>query len=106
MSTLKPLNDGFLFVFCSETAGGQFIERNRGKIILTNQDLDSQGKYARWAKVVSVGDKVTDFTAGDFVLIEPLQWTKGFDFEGGRYWKSDQSKVLAIGEDESVTFAY
>ncbi len=106
MSALKPLNDGFLFTFCSDTAGGQFIEKNRGSIILTNQSLDTQGKFARWAKVVAVGDKVTDFSVDDIVLIEPLMWTKGFDFEGTRYWKSDQSKVLAIGADESVTYAY
>lgn len=106
MSALKPLTDGFLFVFCSETAGGQFIEKNSGQIILTNRDLDSQGKFARWGKVVSVGEDVTDFGVGDIVLIEALKWTRGFDYEGGRYWKSDQSKVLAIGEDESVTFAY
>lgn len=106
MSALKPLTDGFLFVFCSETAGGQFIEKNRGRIILTNQDLNSQGQFARWGKVVAVGEKVTDFGVDDYVLIESLQWTRGFDYEGARYWKSDQSKVLAIGEDESVTFAY
>lgn len=106
MTTLKPLGNGFLFEFCSATAGGQFIERNRGQIILTNQDLDSQGKFARWAKVVAVGDDVSDFTNGDIVLIESLQWTRGFDFEGKRFWKSDETKVIAIGEDESVTFAY
>jgi hypothetical protein len=106
MSALKPLNDGFLFVFYSETAGGQFIEKNKGQIILTNQDLNSQGQFARWAKVIAVGEKVTDFTVNDVVLIESLQWTRGFDYEGRRYWKSDQSKVLAIGADESVTFAY
>lgn len=106
MSQLKPLNDGFLFTFCSDTSGGNFIEKNKGAIILTNQDLEIQGKYARWAKVVAVGDKITDFAIDDIVLIEPLQWTKGFHFEGKRYWKSDQSKVLAIGADESVTFAY
>ena len=106
MTTLKPLTNGFLFVFCSDTAGGQFIERNKGQIILTNKDLDSQGKFARWAKVVAIGDDVTDFCVDDIVLIEPLMWTKGFDFEGARYWKSDESKVIAIGADESVTFAY
>lgn len=106
MTQLKPLRDGFLFEFCSETTGGQFVEKNKGVIILTNQDLDSQGKFARWGKVAAVGETVSDFSVGDFVLIESLQWTRGFDYEGTRYWKSDSSKVLAIGADESVTFAY
>ena len=106
MSKLKPLGQGFIFSFFSDTAKGQFIERNSGAIILTYQDLDNQGKYARWGKVVAVGSEVEGFGPGDIVLIEALQWTKGFDFEDTRYWKSDETKVIAIGADESVTYTY
>ena len=103
---LKPLGKFFLFSFLNDTAGGKFIERNRGMIILTNQDLDLQGKFARWAKVEAVGDDVKDFGVGDIVLIEALQWTTEVKFEGKSYWKSDEDKVIAIGEDESVTYTY
>ena len=103
---LRPLGNAFLFSFFSVTAGGKFVERNSGKIILTNQDLDSQGKYARWAKVEAVGSDVKDFRVGDIVLIEALQWTKEIRFDGKSFWKSDDSKVIAIGLDESVTYAY
>lgn len=103
---LKPLGNAFLFSFFSTTSGGKFIERNSGKIILTNQDLDTQGKYARWARVEAVGSDVKDFGVGDIVLIEALQWTKEVKFEGKSYWKSDDTKVIAIGQDESVTYAY
>lgn len=103
---LKPLGNAFLFSFFSVTAGGKFVERNSGRIILTNQDLDSQGKYARWGKVEAVGSDVKDFRVGDVVLIEALQWTKEIKFDGKSYWKSDDSKVIAIGLDESVTYAY
>jgi co-chaperonin GroES (HSP10) len=103
---LKPLGNSFIFSFFSVTSGGRFIERNRGKIILTNQGLEDQGKFARWGKVLAVGDKVKDVSVGDIVLIEALQWTKEVKFEGASYWKSDETKVLAIGSDESVTYAY
>ena len=106
MSTLVPLGNGFLFTFFSDTAKGQFIERNKGQIILTHQDLDHQGKYARWGKVEAVGSEVKGFKVGDIDLIEALQWTKGFDFEGMRFWKSDEEKVIALGDDESVTYTY
>jgi hypothetical protein len=105
-SKLKAIGNSFLFSFVNETVGGRFIERNRGTIILTNQDLNQQGSYARWGKVLSVGDLVEDFKAGDFVLIESLQWTVEHKFEDSGYWKSDDSKVLAIGADESVTYAF
>lgn len=103
---LKPLKTSFLFVFFNDTAQGLFYERNKGRIILTNKDLDSQGKYARWGKVLAVGPEVTDFKAGDIVLIEAGMWTLGFLHDGIKVWKSDQAKVIALGEDESVTYAY
>lgn len=103
---LKPIGKAFLFAFFNETYGGQFVERNKGSLILTNQDLDTQMKYARWAKVLAAGNTVTDFKNGDIVLIEPGMWTTGFTHEGVKVWKSDESKVIAIGEDESVTYTY
>jgi hypothetical protein len=103
---LQPIGNAFLFSFLSETVGGKFVGKNSGKIILTNQDLDVQGKYARWAKVTAIGSKVTDFSVGDIVLIEALKWTIEYKFNGQSYWKSDDTKVIAIGLDESVAFDY
>jgi co-chaperonin GroES (HSP10) len=105
-SKLKPLGRSFLFSFVNETVGGRFIEKNRSTIILTNQDVSQQGNSARWGKVIAVGDKVEDFAEGDLVLIESLQWTVEHKFEDKGYWKSDDSKVIAIGLDESVTYAF
>jgi co-chaperonin GroES (HSP10) len=104
--TLRPLGKAFLFSFANATYGGKFVEKNKGQIILTNQDLEGQATSARWGKVLAVGDKVDAFSVGDIVLIESLQWTIETKFEGTSYWKSDETKVIAIGEDESVTFAY
>lgn len=103
---LQAIGKSFLFTFFDTTAGGRFIERNSGAIILTNQDIRQQGDLARWGKVESIGDDVSDFQVGDIVLIEALQWTSEFRFNDKSYWKSDETKVIAIGEDESVTFAY
>lgn len=103
---LKPLGKAFIFAFTNETSGGKFTERNSGSIILTNISVDEQGKYARWAKVLAVGSEVTEFTTGDLVLIEALMWTNEFTFEKQKMWKSDESKVIAISEDESVVYAF
>ena len=74
--------------------------------LLTNQDIDHQATRARWAKVIAIGEKVNDVAVDDIVLIEALQWTLEMKFENSSYWKSDETKVIAIGQDESVTFAY
>lgn len=103
---LRPLGKAFLFQFVNETYGGKFVERNKGSIFLTNQDLTDQAKVARWGKIVAVGSEVEDLHVDQLVLIEALQWTKEYQWEKVRYWKSDESKVMATTTDESVTYAF
>jgi co-chaperonin GroES (HSP10) len=103
---LRPLKNTFLFEFFADTYGGKFVDRNSGRIILTNQDLSTQATQARWGKVIAIGEEVIDFNVGDIVLIEALQWTIEMKFEGQSYWKSDDTKVIALGDDETVTYAY
>lgn len=102
---LIPLRDNFLFKFTNEHAQGMFIEKNKFGFILTNQDTEAQGKYARWGQVTAIGEEVTEFSVGDYVLIESGMWTLGFKLGEDKVWKSDQTKVCAIG-DESLTYAY
>lgn len=104
--SLRPLQDSFLFEFTNDTAGGKFIEKNKLGLILTNQNHDEQAKFARWGKVLAIGPRVTDFDIGDLVLIESGKWTSSMKYEEKKYWRSAQDFVLAIGADESVTFAY
>lgn len=106
MTKLKALGSSIIFQFTNETSGGRFIEKSSGRIILTNQNLDEQGKYARWGKVVSIGPDVKDVLVGQFILIEPLQWTTKLVFEGAPYWRTAEEKVMAISDTDQFTFAY
>jgi hypothetical protein len=103
---LKPLKNSFLFEFVNDTAGGQFIEKNKGSIILTNQDLSHQGKFARFVRVKEIGKDVTAFKPGDLVLVEALMWTREVKFGERSIWKSDETKVIGVALDESVIYAY
>lgn len=103
---IKAINRDFLFQFTDGTAEGKFIEKAKSGIILTNQDAESQAKYARWGRVVSIGDNVTTLSVGDLVLMESGKWTTSTLWEDVKYWRSNEEFVIAIGADESVTFAY
>lgn len=103
--SLRPLQDSFLFEFTNETVGGRFIEKTNTGIILTNQDLSLQADRARWGRVLSIGEKVTEFEEGDLVLIEYGKWTTSVTFEEKKYWRSAQDFVMAISNDESVTYS-
>lgn len=105
MSVLKPLHNGILFQFLNETSAGQFIDKNKGRIIIARPELDTQGKYARWVRIEAVGERVKNCKVGDIALISPGKWTTGFTHEEIKYWKSDDEWVLAIGE-ESMAYDY
>lgn len=101
---LRPLGKAFLFVFINETRNGMFSQKNKGLIFLPNAatDVDRQGDFARFAKVLAAGTDVTEFKNGDTVLIAALKWTKGFEHDGAKVWKSDEDQVLAIFEDDNL----
>lgn len=102
---LRPLQESFLFEFTNETYGGKFVEKHRSGIILTNQDMTTQGQTPRWGRVLAIGDKVTDFEVDDLVLIEYGKWTTGVTYEEKKYWRSSQEFVMALSNDESVTYS-
>jgi hypothetical protein len=101
---IRPLGKAFLFAFLNETRHGIFTQKNKGRIFLPNAatDVDRQGDFARFAKVLAVGTTVTEFKNGDVVLIAALKWTKGFEHDGVKVWKSDEDQVLAIYEDQDL----
>lgn len=103
---IRPLGRSFLFAFLNETTEGQFVQKNKGRILLTRPEVDIQGTYARWAKVLAIGPEVKDFKNGDIVLIHPGKWTIGFTHDGVKVWKSDDEWVLATSDDESVAYDY
>lgn len=105
----QPLGNNFLFSFLSETRRGLFAQKSSGRIIIPNAapTVDEQGQLARWVKVESIGSEVTDFKVGDIVLVEPLKWTIGYIFGEDKYWKSDQTRVMATTDsDESIAIDY
>jgi hypothetical protein len=106
---LRPLHNQFFFAFLNETSNGMFVPKNKGQIIIPtvkSQDLRGQGDFGRWAKVLSIGKDVTKFKNGAIVLIDKLQWTKGFIYDEVMVWKSDEDKVLAIADDPAVAYDY
>ena len=100
---IKPLHECFIFQFTDDAAEGSFITNTRSGIVLTNQDKQENNK-ARWAKVLRVGKDVTMFKPDEYVLIEPLMWTTAMTVDDIKYWKSEQSKVMAVTDDPSMTY--
>lgn len=103
MATIKPLNNNVMFQFLDDTSGekGRFTDKTKSGIILLPGNPDKQ-KAARWGKVLAVGPDVEGVVPGDFVLIEALMWMEGVKLDGVKMWKTDDSKILVVTNDESA----
>lgn len=95
---LYPLLNGILFVFNEQLEQGKFVEYH-GKVYVGKSD-DSSIKNARWGKVIAIGPDVKDdgIKVGKHILIEPLAWTKGLEYDGIKIWRTDESRVMAVSE--------
>lgn len=106
MSQIKPLGNTVLFVFLDQTGGAQgaFSERTRSGLIIPT--TKSTQKDHRWGKVIAVGPKVDGVSPGDYVLIEALMWMEGVKVDDQKLWKTDDSKILMVTDDESLTVTW
>lgn len=94
---LNPLQRDILFIFVDEMENGKFVEKY-GSIYL-GTSTESTAKNARWGKIVALGPKVSnDVSVGMKVLIEPLAWTKGLEYDGVKVWRTIEEKILATEE--------
>ena len=80
----------------------EFGERKIGNIVLADDNRKSAGVRARWGKVYSVGDGVTEVKEGEFVLVAHGRWTRGMDIPQD---DGDTIKVWQVEYPEGVLAA-
>jgi co-chaperonin GroES (HSP10) len=95
-----------MFQFLDQTSGkaGVFSERTRSGLIIPN--LQSTQKGERWGRVLAVGPDVVGVSPGEFILIEPLMWHEGVNVDDIKMWMTNDTKVLVVTDDESLTVPY
>jgi len=96
---LQPLGKNIIFAFLEQVSHDGFIPSSGGKIILTQQNLD-HNRTPKWGMVLLTGPQVpADIKVGDYIFIEPLMWTPGFEVEGVKAWKTDSDKVMVVSSE-------
>jgi co-chaperonin GroES (HSP10) len=105
MATLRPFGNNILFKFLDETGGsrGEFSERSRSGLIIPK--LQNTQKGERWGEVLAAGPDA-GVEVGEYILIEPLMWTRNEVFEGQKIWKTNADKVMALTSDVALTVQY
>lgn len=102
-TTVVPLKNNIMFQFLDTAGGskGKFTDRATASGIVIAQ-TDAQQKLPRWGKVVAVGPD-SGVSVGEFILIEALMWSFGTEVDGEKMWKTDDSHVLMVTDDEETT---
>ena len=99
MSKLKPIRDHILFQFVDEAIRlndmTHFVDKTDWGFMTANVQRGMD--YPRVGNVVAVGPEAEDkVKIGDQILIEPLMWTTGVEFESVEYWRTDLTHVIAV----------
>lgn len=94
---LNPIRNHIIFEFLDKLdSQNQFTQTTETGIHIVGH-FDNSAKEPRWAKVLALGPNVSDELRqpGCEILIENLRWTEGVEFEGKKYWRTDDKQVLA-----------
>ncbi len=89
-------------VFVSDLERG--MQRSKGGILITDDNMKSHGIKPRWGKIFSKGEDVTDIEVGQWVFIEHGRWSQGIDIEDDngetvRVWHIDHPAATMVVSD-------
>lgn len=102
---VKLLGKSILFTFVEDTMNGSFMPSNKGKILIATSKDIKHSHEPKWGKVTHKGPDVDEsIKIGNYILIESLQWTQGFDIDDTRYWKTDEDKVLVVSNKKHTSY--
>jgi hypothetical protein len=96
MINARVQRDGVLFVFNDNTNSKGFDNVSAGGIVFSSYDHDVNSH--RWGTIKVVGPDCEFVKVGDVVLIENLRWTDGFDIDGVKLWRTNETEIMLIKE--------
>lgn len=100
---IDPVRDHVIFTFVEDISNERFINSTSSGILTTSNSLE-QTNHPRWVKIHAVGPKAYDVKPGDYALVEAGKWTNQFVVDGTRYWKTDESQLLAVSDQPGATY--
>lgn len=98
MVQMQALGNSIIFQFNDNTKGLGFDNVSTGGIVFTSYDHDA--KSPRWGTALFVGPDVKYVKPGSVILIDNLRWTEGHEYEGLKFWQTNENEVLCIREED------
>lgn len=103
MQQLIAVKDHVIFQFVEKHLGNRFINEAHSGLLISSEDT-YQTNLPRWGRATHVGPDVTDVQPGDYIMIEPGKWTTGFRVNDEKFWKTDESVIMATSDSPSPTY--
>jgi hypothetical protein len=100
---IEAVLNNIIFTFVEDVTQTRFINSTESGIIINSGD-GNQMLYPRWGKAISVGPDATEVKEGEFILVEPGKWTTAFRVDNVRYWKTDETMVIAVADEPGHTY--
>lgn len=98
---LRPLKDAIYFAFNEDATEGRINSKSSSGILIATDMKYQDQKEARWGIVLAKGPEVPDdIVVGEYILVEPLQWTTMMNYDDVRFWKTDYTKIMATSAEE------
>lgn len=95
---LTAIRNHIIFEFLDKLdSHNQFTQTTATGIHIVGH-FDNSAKEPRWGRVLVTGPEVAPELlecAECEILIDALRWTEGVEFEGKKYWRTDDTQVLA-----------
>lgn len=101
---IEAVNNHIIFQFVEDTTKGRFENSHHLGLIISSLDVN-QSSNARWGLVTHKGpDVVDEVVVGEYVLIDEGKWTRFFEVNGEKYWKTDDLQVLCASTQPYTTY--
>ena len=101
---LEVFDKFILFQFVDTAVNGMLTNKISDILLAAGPAADSQTQ-ARWGKPIAMGENVKDISLDEYILIEPLQWSMvqiiKLNGQEEKFWRTDETKVLAVMDAES-----
>jgi co-chaperonin GroES (HSP10) len=100
--TLTTTKNNIIFRFLDPVnTKGEFVRAKTSFGLEFLSGFENSAKQPRWVTVLAIGPEVKYVNVGDIILLPALRWTERVEFEGERFWKTNESEVVAVkyGQD-------
>lgn len=97
---MRAIRNHIIFRFKEDVDAKGFFKKTTDWGLEIRGQVDDSAKAPRWVQVINAGPDCEHVHAGDEILVKPLMWSVRFKYDGVEYWRTDETKLVAMKNGE------